>query len=508
MPWQPADAVKHSKAAKSDKQKRAWSEAANAARKKALDEGKSPEEADAIGVRIGNAAVSRVKEEALAQHGRFREYRAATLQDSARRVEIDEKGENGVIHDVLILGTDSRGMGVYSPNVQQAAVALYDGAPTYVNHTKDGSNPDYLKKLGVHRNPRATPEGIRTDFHFNAKHSAASQLIWDARNAPNTLGFSHDADCTFHRESGKRIVDSIDKVYGVDLVSRAGTTRGLFEDEEVIEGDEAMQSLAVSSLSAMDNARAILFAEDTDTDAKRERLIEALVQWQGDLREGEISDEILDQENRRKLRKINDTANDMLCRAMWDDEQYPTIASKKARCLAVLADWETELHALAGTAMQEESTMGTDYKDITVEELTKQRPDLVAVLQGTDEKSRLTEEVASLKAAATAKDAELATLKEEKAKRLREEEIAAELKAASFPTGDEVAYSLRFREQLAAAPDKAARAVLIEDRMALVKTRLQEQQTTTPSPMAELRPQQAGETRANKSYDYLFGAAQ
>jgi len=446
------------------------------------------------------------KQEATPQRGRFREFRAPTLQETARKVVVDENEvngvRNGVIHDVLVLGNDARGMGVYPKHVQEAAVAKYDGKPTYVNHTKDGSNPDYLKKLGVHRNPRMTPDGIRTDFHFNANHAAASQLIWDATNAPKTLGFSHDADCTWHWDNGKRVVDSVDSVYGVDLVSKGGTVRGLFEDE-VIEGDEATQAFAVSGLSAIDNARSIVLDSETPVEKRRERLIEAVVTLHGELLEGEIADEIKQDETRRKLRKINDTANDMICRAMWDDE-FPTVEKKKERILSVLSDWESELNALSGTNLKEEEVvMAIDWKEVSVEGLTKERPDLVATLTKTDEKSRLTEEVTTLKASIETKDKELAVLKASETKRLKEERLVAALKQHNFPVADEVACSLRFKEQCLSAEETEWEAI-ITDRMAVIgKGRVQESASATP--FAELKPPTQQQSAANPAFNHLFG---
>lgn len=60
MPWTPNDGPqRHSKKVHSAKDKRQWSDAANSARVRALAEGKSAQEADAIGVRVGNAAVKK-----------------------------------------------------------------------------------------------------------------------------------------------------------------------------------------------------------------------------------------------------------------------------------------------------------------------------------------------------------------------------------------------------------------------------------------------------------------
>lgn len=413
----------------------------------------------------------------------------------------------GIIKDVLVLGTASRGMGVYPAPVMQAAVQKYEGMPTFVNHTRDGSHPSYDNKLGVHRNPHMSPEGIRTDFHFNPEHRCASQLVWDAENDPRNVGFSHDADCAYEVQNGKRVVRSIDKVYSIDLVTRPGTTGGLFEEEEQFDGDPKLKALAVSTLAAMDNTRTILFAPDEDLADKRSRLLEAAIAMQSELREGEIADEIRQTEQRRLMRKINETANDFICSAMWDDNL--SLAGKKERILAVLADWEKEISALsataAGTTFKEDEAMaGIELKDLTVDQLTKERPDLVAVLKGTDEKSRLIEEAKTLTEQVKAKDAELATFRAKESERVRRDEIAAELTAANFPVADALVNSAKFQEQLLLAPDKAARAEIISDRLSLAKGRMQEQAAMVP-PMADLRPAAPASTTANPQFNSLFG---
>lgn len=417
----------------------------------------------------------------------------ARLQEIAARasspIKVDE--ENHVLLDVLLLGRSSVNQADYTDDAIQHGVHQYEEAQCYVGHSKDGSNPLYDSSLGVHRNVHPAPDGIRGNFHYNPEHRLAKQLVWDAKHNPRAVGFSHDADCTYHVRNGRKVVQSIDRVYSVDLVTKPGTTRGLFEDEQsAVESDPSLAHLAEGTLSAADNLRSILFAKDVPIDQRRGRLVEAVVQLHAELLEGEIADEIKADEKHRQLRKINETASDLMNRAMWNDEAWPTIAHKKDRCLAVLADWEREIKALsasAGTLKEEDTTMGFEFKDLTVEQIQKERPDLFAVLTKTDDKSRLTEEIAALKADAAKKDTELVALRAAEAKRLKEEEIAAELKAANFPTSDATLFSATFREQLTAAPNKESRAGLIADRLALASGRVQEQ-ARMPDPMAEMRP--------------------
>ncbi len=48
MPWSAADAIRHTKAAKSAKQRRQWSDVANAVLRKTGDEGRAVREANAV----------------------------------------------------------------------------------------------------------------------------------------------------------------------------------------------------------------------------------------------------------------------------------------------------------------------------------------------------------------------------------------------------------------------------------------------------------------------------
>ena len=115
---------------------------------------------------------------------------------------------------------------------------------------------------------------------------------------------------------------------------------------------------------------------------------------------------------------------------------------------------------------------------------------MVALLTGTDEHSRLTEEVNTTKTKLEAAEAEVKRLKDLEAGRLKEQEITAELTSAKI---DVAAVSTaaatkglfgRLREQLLAAPDKTARQAIINDYKPAFSGRLQE--ARMPGPMEEL----------------------
>lgn len=168
-----------------------------------------------------------------------------------QRLAVDR--EKGVITGVKILGLESRNGRTYLKQAVAEAVSLYEGAKVNIDHSATGAEPrSYKDRMGVIRNPRLGPgnEGLFADFHFNPKHPQAEQLIWDAEHAPESVGFSHVADCRTARKGGRVAVEAINSVLSVDLVSDPATTRGLFEQTILDpEGDEDM-ALTMESLKA------------------------------------------------------------------------------------------------------------------------------------------------------------------------------------------------------------------------------------------------------------------
>lgn len=150
----------------------------------------------------------------------------------SRGLELRIDAEAGVLRGVKVLGLTSRNGRVYPADTLLKAMPLYEGAKVNVNHPAGSpTGPrDYRDRMGVMRNVTAQPEtGLFADFHFNPKHPLAEQLAWDARHAPENVGFSHNVEAKVARRGQEWIVEEILKVQGVDLVADPATTRGLFE---------------------------------------------------------------------------------------------------------------------------------------------------------------------------------------------------------------------------------------------------------------------------------------
>lgn len=141
--------------------------------------------------------------------------------------------EEGVIRGVKILGLESKNGRVYPKETVTRAQKLYEGVKVNVDHpTGDpGQQRSYSSRMGVMENVQMGEgeSGLFADFRYNPKHALAEQLQWDATNAPENVGFSHNVLAKIIRRGGKAVVEEITRVQSVDLVADPATTRGLFE---------------------------------------------------------------------------------------------------------------------------------------------------------------------------------------------------------------------------------------------------------------------------------------
>jgi hypothetical protein len=137
----------------------------------------------------------------------------------------------GVIRGVKLLGLESRNGRTYLPAALRQAMPLYEGAKVNVNHPRGGplAPRDYQDRIGQVRGVTLRDEGLFGDFHYNPRHALAEQLAWDARHAPENVGFSHNVEARTVRRGDRTVVEAIVQVQSVDLVADPATTRGLFE---------------------------------------------------------------------------------------------------------------------------------------------------------------------------------------------------------------------------------------------------------------------------------------
>jgi hypothetical protein len=143
---------------------------------------------------------------------------------------VDEK--TGVITGVKILGKVSVNNRRYTDEAIRAGAGLYEGKQVNVDHVEAGKTRSYGQRIGRIQNVSVREDGLYGDLHVNPRHHVAEQLFWDAQNASENVGLSHDVQGTLVRRDGQIVVEAITSVNSVDLVANPATTKGLFESTE------------------------------------------------------------------------------------------------------------------------------------------------------------------------------------------------------------------------------------------------------------------------------------
>lgn len=154
-------------------------------------------------------------------------------------LEVDRA--RGVIFGVKVIGRFSKNShGVreaengteYSEACLREAVKLYEGVNVLTDHAAGRGPRSVRDALGVLRNVRAAPDGLRADLHFNRKHPIAEQLCEDVESGLGQYGLSHDATSGRDRidtKAKRLVVEAIASVRSVDLVLNPATNRNLWE---------------------------------------------------------------------------------------------------------------------------------------------------------------------------------------------------------------------------------------------------------------------------------------
>ena len=147
-------------------------------------------------------------------------------------LKIDE--DAAVIYGVKILGRESLNGRVYSQTALNEAAELYEGISVNLDHPQDPrSVRGVAEGWGVLRNTRVARDGVYGDLHYLKHHAQTPALIERAQRFPRNFGLSHNASGTVvSTADGPDIVESIEHVESVDLVSKPATNRGLFESQQ------------------------------------------------------------------------------------------------------------------------------------------------------------------------------------------------------------------------------------------------------------------------------------
>lgn len=140
--------------------------------------------------------------------------------------------DSGLIEGVRILGPTSKNGRTYSAKAMEQAARLYEGAPVNIDHPRgEGKDRPVSDAFGWIRNVRQMPDGVYGDLHYLKSHPQADVVAEAAERNPNRLGLSHHAEGAVRMDGASVVVESVDRVYSVDLVQTPATNAGLFESE-------------------------------------------------------------------------------------------------------------------------------------------------------------------------------------------------------------------------------------------------------------------------------------
>lgn len=179
-----------------------------------------------------------------------------------------------VIRNVRVLGATSRNGRIYSEAAMRQAVGLYEGARLNFNHLdrRDAGKERHFEDwVGEIRNVHYVPEekSLRGDAHILESDPRSAKLMEAARRFPRSFGLSHVASGVEVKRGSDRVVEKIESVASVDIVTTPATNVGLFESEEPVMARKKTHKQSVKQLmeQAPDSPFVKVFTEMMDMGA-------------------------------------------------------------------------------------------------------------------------------------------------------------------------------------------------------------------------------------------------
>lgn len=170
--------------------------------------------------------------------------------------------KNLIIKNTTLLGPISLNKRRYSEDVQQDAVALFEGVKAYMNHPPIGSvEPrDLRDSIGTHHNVHVKEGKTYSDLHL-LNNATVKDYILPILESKQThiAGNSIVARVVLERaKDGFDDVTKIIKVRSVDMVTEPGTTTGLFESHTPAAMQEDTMDLKTLTVEQLRTERADL----------------------------------------------------------------------------------------------------------------------------------------------------------------------------------------------------------------------------------------------------------
>lgn len=265
--------------------------------------------------------------------------RTSNALSKANRVT--KEGVMKGVNIIGLIGKSNKAPGASTPYVYKESairnavdLKVYNAKDSFLGHSpEDGSQRSPKDRIGVVVPDSVTYKedvGAVGDIQLDPKHPYFSSIEWWANNYPEKIMLSHEAKLVYSKN--ENAIVEIKSVESVDFVLEGNTTTALFK-------------------------------------------------------EGVISEEIAEGDAENALGRIMDAFRELCYEVVYPMPNYTTPSqtnaltpAEKAVLLTPIAqDLVKELKALGSTS-KESKVNDMDLKTLTIEELTKGRPDLVSTI--------------------------------------------------------------------------------------------------------------------------------
>lgn len=179
--------------------------------------------------------------------------------DSSLRVDL----AGNCLRGVKVLGRRSRNNREYLESAIAGAQKLYESAKVYTDHPASSSHTRSVRELiGWLEGVRLQGGELYADLHL--VHPKADtfvpKLLDLAARKPSLVGLSHNATGREQTGSGGTIIEAIDHVHSVDLVSDPATVNGIFESTTMTQKNQPKTAHPTAKAASKKTLREVLLA--------------------------------------------------------------------------------------------------------------------------------------------------------------------------------------------------------------------------------------------------------
>lgn len=257
------------------------------------------------------------------------------------------------IQDVALLGKVSRNNRVYSDQALREAAELYEGARFFLDHPTDTEmeERDGVRSVqdlaGRVVNARKVGEQVRGDLEILEREPTQSLVFALAEQMPQLVGNSHRARGSVRvDETGRQVVESLDHVFAVELVTEPATVGGLRESLDLSKEEEDTMDPSELTVEQLRQERPDLVEALVERETIREQLedlrdeveeLRPLAEQAEELEEqleevteerDDLQDRIEELEEREVLRQREDSIREALQEAGIEPSDVPEILQK------------------------------------------------------------------------------------------------------------------------------------------------------------------------------------